>query len=420
MSDDGSGGAPGWASPGAVPPQQQPAPQQPGQQQPGSPQPPQQQPRYPGPQQQSPGRPPSYDKAGPAGPPQGPSPGYGPPRPGGWGPSPYGPGPARYAEVKPGVIPLRPLSLMEILDGSIATARRHPKVTFGLSAAVVAVATLVSLIVTVLSFSGSDVTDGGMFGQTTVTGDELSGFAGDAAASLGVTVVTSLVAQVILTGILTAVMGRAVLGRPVVLGEVWREVRPRLRTLLGLTLSIALLALLALGLVVGLAVLVGWATATGLGIFVGLLLGIGLVVLAVWFAISAGLAGPAIVLEKQSVRGGIRRSFRLVKGSFWRVFGVLALVQIVATLAGGLISVPFVVFASLIAGLTDGSTYDLLPQLVSGIGQIGSGCITYPIVAGATALLYVDLRMRREGLDLELARAARAQASGPGPVVPLG
>lgn len=44
--------------------------------------------------------------------------------------------------------------------------------------------------------------------------------------------------------------------------------------------------------------------------------------------------------------------------------------------------------------------------------MIGS-MITFPITAGVTVLLYIDQRIRREALDLELARAAGTQGSGP-------
>jgi hypothetical protein len=43
-----------------------------------------------------------------------------------------------------------------------------------------------------------------------------------------------------------------------------------------------------------------------------------------------------------------------------------------------------------------------------------SATLTEPVRAGIDALLYVDLRMRREGLDIVLQQAARAAP----PVVP--
>ena len=43
--------------------------------------------------------------------------------------------------------------------------------------------------------------------------------------------------------------------------------------------------------------------------------------------------------------------------------------------------------------------------VIGAVGSIIAGAITQPISAGVTVLLYVDLRMRREGLDLALQTA---------------
>jgi len=48
----------------------------------------------------------------------------------------------------------------------------------------------------------------------------------------------------------------------------------------------------------------------------------------------------------------------------------------------------------------------LLALIITAIGSIIAGAITQPVSAGVTVLLYVDLRMRREGLDLALQTAA--------------
>ena len=78
-------------------------------------------------------------------------PGYGYPGPWqpGYGPPPPGPGP-RYgtAAPKPGVIPLRPLGLGEILDGSFATIRRNPKATLGIAAIVVTISAVITSALT--------------------------------------------------------------------------------------------------------------------------------------------------------------------------------------------------------------------------------------------------------------------------------
>jgi len=52
------------------------------------------------------------------------------------------------------------------------------------------------------------------------------------------------------------------------------------------------------------------------------------------------------------------------------------------------------------------STGDLL---LASAGQIIAGTIAIPFVALVTVIVYLDQRMRREGMDIELARAAGVQ-----------
>ena len=67
--------------------------------------------------------------------------------------------------------------------------------------------------------------------------------------------------------------------------------------------------------------------------------------------------------------------------------------------------------------MVDGSapTYGWTYLIVSGIGSVIGSMITFPIAAGVIVLLYIDQRIRREALDLDLARAAGLQGYGPRP-----
>ena len=65
------------------------------------------------------------------------------PPPGYYAPPPPGAGPT----IKPGVIPLRPLAVGEIVDGAITTMRRYPKLIIGGAAVVAAVTQIVGLLV---------------------------------------------------------------------------------------------------------------------------------------------------------------------------------------------------------------------------------------------------------------------------------
>jgi len=130
--------------------------------------------------------------------------------------------------------------------------------------------------------------------------------------------------------------------------------------------------------------------------------------LALFYALWA-LSPPALLLENLSVFGALRRSWRLVRRSFWRVLGIMFLTALLVGILSGVISFPFAVISSLL-GLLQDRPYESFPLtlvqlLVSQIGSVISGAILYPLTAAVTALLYIDLRMRTEGLDVELMRA---------------
>jgi hypothetical protein len=115
------------------------------------------------------------------------------------------------------------------------------------------------------------------------------------------------------------------------------------------------------------------------------------------------LAPAAVVLERLGPVQGLRRSYRLVSGTFWRVFGILLLTLVIIVVASFVLEIPFFI----IEGLAGSGTVAAI--IVSAIGGIIVGSITRPVLAGVTVLLYLDMRMRKEGLDLVLQNAAQNQ-----------
>ena len=155
------------------------------------------------------------------------------------------------------------------------------------------------------------------------------------------------------------------------------------------------------------------AAAAGAGDLAAVLLlagGAGGLLLAVLAGLRWSLAAPVLVLERAGVTTAMRRSWRLVNGSAWRVLGILLLAAIITYIGQVIIAVPTGVLAGLPAQ-GQSSPYGSLPVtfaqlLISGIGTIAGGAVFYPFNAAVTALLYIDLRMRREGLDVRLAQSA--------------
>ncbi len=308
-------------------------------------------------------------------------------------------------ELKPGVVPLRPLGLGEVLDGAVGVLRRYPRPALGLSAAIAVVSVLITTLVSATLLRPLLELD-----QTAVASgstEALTEALGGAAAGGAVSVVLGLLSGAILTGVLTAVVGKAVLGQPMSLGEAWTAVRPALGRLIALSLLTGAIVggvLTAASLLAALLSVVG-----SVGVFLGVLIVLGAIGVAAWLYVRLSLAPCALMLEGTSIVTSLRRSTVLVKGDWWRVFGILLLVQLIAGFVGLVIQGPFEAFGAGSPGAVFDPDRDVLSAralVLSGIGSILTTTVLSPFTAGARALLYVDRRMRAEGLDVALAAAA--------------
>ena len=102
---------------------------------------------------------------------------------------------------------------------------------------------------------------------------------------------------------------------------------------------------------------------------------------------------PVIGVEGGGAMAAVRRSVRLVRPRYFPVMGIALLMGLVATLLSTALSaLPQVIAA------WDGDWWPVLA-----VGNIAAEIVVMPFVAAATVLLYFDLRVRTEGLDLEMA-----------------
>ena len=329
----------------------------------------------------------------------GPPPGYGSPPPG-WG--------GRPSELKPGVVPLRPLGLGEVLDGAVGVLRRYPRPALGLAAIVAVVSVLVeTLLSTTLLRPLLDLDPSAVGGASQAA---LEDAIGGAFAAGAVAVALAVVSGAVLTGALTAVVGKAVLGQAVSLREAWATVRPVLLRLVGLSLLTSLIVGGVVALAVAAAVALGLLGAGGIAL--GVLLVLASLGAALHLYVRLSLAPCALVLERTGTRESLRRSSLLVKGDWWRVFGISLLVLVIGGFVTLTLQVPFELLGAGSVGSLFDPTRDVLgvrTLILSGIGGIITTTLVSPFTAGAQALLYVDRRMRAEGLDVALAAAATAR-----------
>lgn len=244
---------------------------------------------------------------------------------------------------------LRPLTVGEILDTSFSLYRRH----FGALATVALVCTGIPLVLRLfLEASGGfflNVTLGILYGLTLV--------------------VLNLVA----TAATVFIVSESYLGQPLSAREALRRSTPYLGRIL------------VCSLLMGLAVMLGF-----------ILLFVPGVILAVGLA----LAIPAVVLEpRTSASGALSRSWELTRGARWRIFGLgitlLVLLYVPVVAIGGL----FALVESQSGGVLGGASVGMVAALaVGGIVQM----FIYPLFYCVLTVTYYDLRVRKEGFDLEL------------------
>lgn len=304
---------------------------------------------------------------------------------------------------QPGIVPLRPLYLGDIFGGALQTMRRNPSATIGTALVVLALLLVPSYLVSLAVTRAAGLAEEDLTVLVQLVNLLFSGLA-----------------SVALAGMIVHVVGEAVLGDRVGLGQTWRAVRGRIPALIGALLLISAFFVLAaaalVAVVIGLVVVMEGVTD---GAMVALVLLTVVLVLAflvafAWASARLSLATPAVVLEKAGPWRALRRSWALTRGwQAWRVLGITLLAGLVTSLFAGMVQFPVTaVMLFALDGLSGGlSPVHPVVLLVDHLVQVVVQAFSIPFSAGVTALLYLDLRIRREGLDVALVRAAQDRAA---------
>ena len=145
----------------------------------------------------------------------------------------------------------------------------------------------------------------------------------------------------------------------------------------GRALSV-LLPLLATTIIIGLALV-------GSAILVLVLIGIPLFffVLVIWF-----FAVQAVAIESKSTFDALRRSQELVKGNWWRVFGI----GVLFILLGIALLVPPIIVSVIVGSVN---------EVLSSVVMVVAFALVTPVLYIGSTLLYIDLRARKEGYGLQ-------------------
>ena len=140
--------------------------------------------------------------------------------------------------------------------------------------------------------------------------------------------------------------------------------------------------------------LLGLSLLGGALILLGLL---ALIVPGIWLAVAFAAGVPAMLLERIGPWAALKRSFQLVRGRWWPTAGALFVGYLLIAVIGAILQGAIMLVPSVLA---DGNT--LVSALGAVVGGTVSSALTTPYSAAVITLVYFDLRVRKEGLDLQL------------------
>ncbi|MGW5049974.1 hypothetical protein [Actinokineospora sp. NPDC004072] len=257
-------------------------------------------------------------------------------------------------EVRLGIVPLRPLTIPDLLRGSVDALRRNPGALLG-AGLVVAVASEVAAWVAVTA------ADPGPLAENLIR------------------VATGGLIGILLAAVVNTVVPRAVFGHTTTAAGALRAGSPALPGLLGVTVLTGLVVggLGALGLL-----------ATRLGPL-GMLLSLPVLLAVLYTSVALMLAPSAAVVERLNPVAAMRRSLTLVHegtGGWWRVF----VVALIAGVVGVVLRAPTL---AVFAAISDGSA------LAEALAAIVVATAVSPWTMVLHALLYIDARSGLEGID---------------------
>ncbi|WP_186307696.1 hypothetical protein [Microbacterium sp. 1.5R] len=315
-----------------------------------------------------------------------------------------------------GIIPLHPLSFGMLLGRSFSALRHNPKVLFGFGV-------VIQLIVVVLSASVMAF----VFATTFARLESLSPSSPDFEAVLAGTVGMNILAGIavglasiaftaLMQGVVAAEIGNAAVGVKATLGTLWKKMLPAFWRLAAFaSLSVAFV----FGIIVIAFLIIAAFIAGGLGgsmeaigglVVLLIVLVLATIPLVVWLTTKLLLVPSILVLERATFRDALVRSWRLTRGRFWVAWGVTFLIGAIMGLAMQVVNIPVALVSSMLGtviaptGSTDpsavmGFVFALLaPQILLLVLQ----AVTLVVQSTAGTLVYLDCRMRYEGLDQAL------------------
>jgi hypothetical protein len=322
------------------------------------------------------------------------------------------------------LIDIRPMDLADILDGTIRIYRRNPWTFIAILTAFVAVPVFITQL-------ANSYIEPAVFQMMKIAG------AGGALEALNplrtrtVTIALITLASMqpfvfflvpIAQAAIVYAVSETLLGRLPTISESIRAISPKLWTIV-----LAYLVFIGIILIFYIPFLLFFAVPPDHPDIIPILIGFLLVFIAcfffiIFFILKFLFIPHSIVLDGASVWGSLRRSYTLVSGHWWRIFGIYLVIGILVGIVVSLLGLSGYLVEMLlrkIPSVTAGTTIFIRSVITTVIYMVIN-----PITLIAHVLLYYDLRIRKEGFDLVLLASSLGGGQKPAeeslPEVPLG
>lgn len=252
-------------------------------------------------------------------------------------------------------LPLRQMGIGELIDAAVRLYRLEWKALMGIVAFVVVPVTFLELWATQF-----------VLGQVAPTTTSADAFGQLVAVTLPFVAVQFLIVQPFLVAATARAAADVYLGEPVTIGGTYRYALSRLPSILWIT--ILTIMAMVLGFVL-------------------------LIIPGIIALVRLTFAPVALVVEGHRGPAALRRSWRLTKGFFWRTLGTLLLSGLIVGIVSAIIGIPGELALQALGP-------DAWP--ISGLINMLATVLMTPFGMLVIVLLYFDLRIRKEGFDIEV------------------
>ncbi len=285
---------------------------------------------------------------------------------------------------------LRPLSLGELLDRAIRLYRKNFAKFIGILAVVQIPLSLLGLLINLFTFS--DTAAIAADPSAIQAADPFSLFTPAYFIGIGLSLLLLVITLILVQGIATAALTRLIsdtyFGEQYGMLDAYKKIGKSSGALIGTYMLYAFYTFLLLILLI--IPCIGWLAAPG--------------ALATLSYMVLPLVAPVIVLERYRGRKALRRAWELVRKRFWWVAGFMFILSIFGLVLVGIPNglITYLMQITIADTIQDARTLYTIQTVLQSISATLFNLLYLPLQLACFTLLYFDLRVRQDGLDLAI------------------